>query len=273
MGVLYVSHMAPRSDQRTWKPAVVGVNEVLHASMTTHVYPAHVHGDWALMVIDRGAVSYDLGGRHRIADGTTATLLPPGVAHDGRAAPGSGGFTKRVAYLDPTWLAASRAGFVVDQPGRPELLRLALAAHDALATAGEELAAEWAILTIGGIVAGSHDTARDTGLARSLRDLLEASLAEPLTLAQAGRILGAHPNHLSRAFAAEFGIPPHRYLTSRRVDLARRRLVDGMSIASAAVAAGFHDQAHLTRHFRRVLGQTPGAFARSRVARTGQHME
>ncbi|MEW1834251.1 AraC family transcriptional regulator [Microbacterium sp. NPDC079995] len=257
--------MAPGTAQRVWKPAVPGVNEVLHARMTTHVYPAHVHGDWALMVIDRGAVSYDLGGRHRIADGTSATLLPPGIAHDGRAAPGSGGFVKRVAYLDHTWLHDARAGGVVDRPARPALRRLALAAHDALAQPGEELAAEGAILALAGVMAGERVGVRDAGVASSLRDLLEAHLTEPLTLAAAGRELGAHPNHLSRAFAAEFGIPPHRYLTSRRVDAARRYLVAGAPIASAAVAAGFHDQAHLTRHFRRVLGQTPGAFVRSRL--------
>ncbi|MFZ8757723.1 hypothetical protein [Microbacterium sp. LMI1-1-1.1] len=38
--------------------------------------------------------------------------------------------------------------------------------------------------------------------------------------------------------------------------------MDGCRPADAAVLAGFHDQAHLTRHFRRVLGVTPAVFAR-----------
>nr|WP_310206490.1 helix-turn-helix domain-containing protein [Paenarthrobacter nitroguajacolicus] len=45
------------------------------------------------------------------------------------------------------------------------------------------------------------------------------------------------------------------------MDRARRLLLDGRPAAEAAVEAGFHDQSHLTRHFRRVLGTTPGAFA------------
>lgn len=64
-----------------------------------------------------------------------------------------------------------------------------------------------------------------------------------------------------RAFSQAYGIAPHRYVTGRRVDRARRLLLDGRTPAEAAVEVGYHDQAHLTRHFRRVLGTTPGAFA------------
>ena len=76
-------------------------------------------------------------------------------------------------------------------------------------------------------------------------------------------MLHAHPTHLVRAFSAEFGLPPHRYLTGRRVDLARRLVLGGMPAAEVAGVAGFHDQSHLTRHFRRVTGTTPGRFATS----------
>ncbi|WP_448059345.1 helix-turn-helix domain-containing protein [Cellulomonas hominis] len=70
-----------------------------------------------------------------------------------------------------------------------------------------------------------------------------------------------HPSHRVRAFSQAYGIAPHRYVTGRRVDRARRLLLDGLSPAQTAVAVAFHVQAHLTRHFRRVLGTTPGAFA------------
>ena len=104
---------------------------------------------------------------------------------------------------------------------------------------------------------------RDRPLARRLRDLLDARVVEGVGLAEAARLLGAHPTHLVRAFGREFGIAPHRYLTGRRVDRARRLLLAGERPADAAVAVGFHDQSHLTRHFRRLLGTTPAAYARS----------
>ncbi|MEK8105021.1 AraC family transcriptional regulator [Micromonospora sp. M12] len=52
-------------------------------------------------------------------------------------------------------------------------------------------------------------------------------------------------------------MPPHSYLTGRRVELARRLLLAGQRPVEAAVAAGFFDQAHLTRHFRRFVGVSP----------------
>lgn len=64
-----------------------------------------------------------------------------------------------------------------------------------------------------------------------------------------------------RAFSRAYGIAPHGYVTGRRIDRARRLLLAGMSPADTAAMVGFHDQAHLTRHFRRTLGTTPGAFA------------
>jgi AraC-like DNA-binding protein len=56
---------------------------------------------------------------------------------------------------------------------------------------------------------------------------------------------------------------PHQYLTSRRIDLARRLLLDGVPPALAAAEAGFYDQPHLNRHFRHILGTSPGRYARS----------
>ena len=235
--------------------------------MTDHVYPLHTHADWALMLVDEGAVTYDLGGRPRIADASAATLLPPGVAHDGRAAPRSAGFRKRVAYLDASWMSEALAGRVVDQPSRVDLVGETRLAHRALAVPGEELSAEAALIAladrvVAGMTGGHHRRAlRDDVIARRLRELLESRLVTGITLAEAGRLLGAHPSHLSRAFGLAFGLPPHRYVTGRRVDHARRLLLDGIAPAAVAAQAGFHDQAHLTRHFRRVLGTTPARFA------------
>jgi AraC-like DNA-binding protein len=63
-----------------------------------------------------------------------------------------------------------------------------------------------------------------------------------------------------RTFARRYGLPPHRWVTGRRVELARRRLLAGEPIADVATAVGFHDQAHLHRHFTRLVGTTPGRF-------------
>jgi AraC-like DNA-binding protein len=105
---------------------------------------------------------------------------------------------------------------------------------------------------------------RDTGLADRLRDLLDASVPSGLSLVDAAAQLGHSPTYLVRAFTREYGLPPHRYLTGRRVDLARRLLLDSRPPAAVAIEAGFYDQSHLTRHFTRMLGTTPTRYARHR---------
>ena len=63
---------------------------------------------------------------------------------------------------------------------------------------------------------------------------------------------------LVRGFRRRFGVSPQRFVTHRRLEVARRLIRDGVPLAEAAVAAGFADQSHLTRQFRRAFGISPG---------------
>jgi AraC-like DNA-binding protein len=69
--------------------------------------------------------------------------------------------------------------------------------------------------------------------------------------------------HLVRQFRRYYGVPPYRYLELVRVERAKLLLRSGARISHVAFATGFSDQSHLTRHFKRVLGVTPGSYARS----------
>ncbi|NEC34065.1 helix-turn-helix transcriptional regulator, partial [Streptomyces rubrogriseus] len=104
---------------------------------------------------------------------------------------------------------------------------------------------------------------RDPVLARRLRELLDERVVAGIGLAEAAALVPAHPAHLVRAFSGAYGIAPHQYLMSRRVDRARRMLLAGDSPAEVAGATGFYDQAHLTRHFKRLVGVTPGRYRAS----------
>ena len=58
------------------------------------------------------------------------------------------------------------------------------------------------------------------------------------------------------------GLPPHQYVIARRVERARQLLQAGtnLSLAEVALRAGFSDQSHFCRHFKRLVGVTPGRF-------------
>jgi AraC-like DNA-binding protein len=274
--VLYVLDVAVagtgRSEVTAWRPPVPGIAEVFHAHFTDHAYPSHTHDAWTLLLVDDGAVRYDLDRREHRALHGLVTLLPPHVPHDGRAATPAG-FRKRVVYLDTAVLGLDLVGAAVDRPAFPDpaLRQRVHQLHGALLRPGDELQAESRLALIRDRLARhlrrqapAAASVRDAGLASRLRDLLDARVPAGVTLDEAARVLGAHPTHLVRAFTRELGLPPHRYLTGRRVDLARRLLLDGRPPAEVATAAGFYDQAHLTRHFRRLLGTSPARFARTR---------
>ncbi|UPK76691.1 AraC family transcriptional regulator [Nocardioidaceae bacterium SCSIO 66511] len=263
--------MGPREQVRAWRPDVPGVAEVFHARFTEHVYPLHTHDTWTVLIVDRGAVRYDLDhGEHGVL-GSTVALLPPHVPHNGRSATG-GEFRKRVLYLESDVLGEGLIGRAVDRPEivDPALYDRLAGVHRALVRPGDEFEAESLLSLVQDRVEGHlrrmdpPALVRDARLARQLRELLDARVSEGVSLADAAELLQAHPTHLVRTFSNEFGMPPHRYLTGRRVDNARRLLLAGTPAADVAVAVGFHDQPHLTRHFKRVLGVTPGAYARRR---------
>jgi AraC-like DNA-binding protein len=75
-------------------------------------------------------------------------------------------------------------------------------------------------------------------------------------------VSGLSRYELARQFRVAYGTSPHRYLLMRRLDLARRRLRQGVPLAELALAAGFADQAHFTRTFRSAVGIPPGRYAR-----------
>ncbi|MGP4046360.1 AraC family transcriptional regulator [Streptomyces sp. 2A115] len=264
--------MVAQREVSAWRPRVPGVVEVFHARFTEYAYPMHVHDAWTLLIVDDGAVRYDLDRHEHGTPHDTVSLLPPHVPHNGSSATPDG-FRKRVIYLDATQLDESLIGPAVDGPDLvdPVLRRRVGLLHTALEHPGDELEAASRLALIGERLRGHLrprllDRLPDDrpgparGVAHSLRELLDARLVQGLALDEAAQLVHAHPAHLVRAFSGTFGIAPHQYLMSRRVDRARRLLLDGHPPSEVAAATGFYDQSHLTRHFKRLVGVAPGRY-------------
>ncbi|MCF4120727.1 AraC family transcriptional regulator [Antribacter sp. KLBMP9083] len=257
----------PADEVRAWRPAVPGVAEVLHARWHEHSYPLHTHDTWTVLVLDEGMVGYALDRHEHAALTSGVTVLPPHVAHDGRSVT-HGGFRKRVVYLEAGVLGEWLVGRAVDGPLlRDPGLRSGVQRLDRALVAGEQLAAESGLALVAERIAWHltgrpemDDGGRGPTVARRARDLLDADPTAEVRLADVAGVLGVTTAHLVRAFTREFGLPPHRYLVGRRLDLARRRLLAGEPAGQVAAATGFHDQSHLTRHFRRLLRTTPGRY-------------
>lgn len=106
---------------------------------------------------------------------------------------------------------------------------------------------------------------------RQLRRVIEFvhdRLDEDISLAQLAGETGLSPFHFARLFKKSTGCTPHAYVTRCRVERARQLLLQSpASITHVALEVGFCDQSHLSRHFRRLLGLTPGDFVRTVVRR------
>jgi AraC family transcriptional regulator len=133
------------------------------------------------------------------------------------------------------------------------------------------LAAEGLMMQLLAAVARAGAAAKEAGTPRWLRrvlDLLEARFAEPPGLGELADVAGVHPSHLLRAFRARQGCSPGEFVRRRRVAFACRRLSDTRDpLAVIALAAGFSDQSHFCRTFRREMGITPAAYRAAVSAR------
>ena len=100
---------------------------------------------------------------------------------------------------------------------------------------------------------------------RRVLELIDAALDARLTVEMLSREVGLSAAHFARAFKETMGRAPHQYLLALRLERARRLLENTeASLSDIAQRAGFADQAHFTRLFKRAFGTTPGALVRTR---------
>jgi len=113
----------------------------------------------------------------------------------------------------------------------------------------------------------ARSRSRDASLSPLVRRVighLESNYLDPGLLQDLARALNKSRFQIIRSFRREMHTTPHAYLIGLRVAHAIHLLRRGETIAQVAAATGFSDQSHLTRHFKRWTGTTPGVFLRNR---------
>jgi AraC family transcriptional regulator len=95
---------------------------------------------------------------------------------------------------------------------------------------------------------------------------IDAQIDRPISVGELAAFVGLSEQRFIRTLRAATGLSPHQYLIARRIEAAKRRLMDpAQTLAGIAVAVGFADQAHMTATFSRLLGYTPGAWRKGRL--------
>jgi len=100
---------------------------------------------------------------------------------------------------------------------------------------------------------------------RRVLDFIDTNVRNEITLDDLASIAGYSPFHFARKFAATMGIPPHRYISQIRLEIAMAELAAGkLPLAEIALNAHFSSQASFTRAFHRATGVTPKDYQRRR---------
>jgi AraC family transcriptional regulator len=109
----------------------------------------------------------------------------------------------------------------------------------------------------------SVDTAREPAWIARVEELLRTRLSTRIDLRGLALQMGVNPSHLCRAFRRFRRRTIGDYVTGLRVQFVCRKLVETQdSLSDVADQAGFTDQSHMTRIFKRITGVTPGSYRR-----------
>ena len=103
-------------------------------------------------------------------------------------------------------------------------------------------------------------SARSADVIQGVLRHIGENLNQPLTLSELAGLTGISMWRFATVFREQVGVAPHRYICRLRLERAQLLIREGMPAATAATEAGFYDQSHLSRHFKSVLGMTPGQY-------------
>ena len=99
---------------------------------------------------------------------------------------------------------------------------------------------------------------------------VDANIGRRIPVSELAALLQLSPSHFHRSFRCAFGVAPHHYLARRRIEVAQGLMLTTQdTLSEIALSCGLADQSHLSRWFRRIVGETPYAWRRIRRAATG----
>lgn len=258
----------------------LGGLELLDAKYKHQNFSRHSHEGFTIGVIEKGAQRFYRTGGNHVAPQDSIILVNADEVHNGHSATDHGWEYKAMYPLPEQFSAltenAGSSGLgipyfpepVVYDPEMAQQLRLVF---DTLTHSDNRLLRE--TLVYGSLVKliCRHGKRRvdEPPVSRSqkqlllVKEFLDDFPQADVSLEDLAKLAGLSPYYLVRTFQKAFGFPPHAYQIQSRLRCARSLLRRGHSISDAAQEAGFHDQSHLHRHFKRAMGITPKQYLTS----------
>lgn len=263
---------------RMWRAADLGGLELFRATLSEFSFRPHAHEEFFIALTEAGLVTPTYRGASHVIGPGDLLVLNPEETHAG-GPPALGSWTYRALYPSRGLVREIMAEFpsgrrAVPEFGRDVVRDSEVAAvlrrfHRLTESPGPSMLerethlARALVLLIGRHAASPQESrppGREPRAVRLSRQYLDEHAAQNVTLQELARFAGLSAFHLCRVFRESVGMTPHAYQTHIRVRRAKSLLRTGQPIAFAAMEAGFYDQAHLTRHFKRIVGVPPGRY-------------
>ncbi len=255
---------------------------MLKARFRRHRYDLHTHPTYVIALVTQGCERVRIGRRREEVPTGTVLVVNPEEVHDGEAGCEAGWtyrtFYPTVALMEDTARELGLNATPLFPPARlhDPLLAWRLASAHATAEQGDaESAEETMLLALRRLILGHADGCRSvrllmqSGSARRFavyQEMVENDPTGEFALDGFARATGVTRFQVIRDFKQVAGLTPTAYVRDRRVRLACRLIERGATLAFAAASAGFADQSHFCRLFRRARGFTPGLFQRETIA-------
>jgi AraC-like DNA-binding protein len=259
---------------RIWRHTGRDGVELFRGSYKKYQAARHYHTVPAIGIVAQGAMtSYCRGETHTLPTDTVFLINPEEVHAPGPAK--VDGWVFRVFYFENSFYQKLSGSFghnplrfsqvfVKDQ----ELANTLLSLHRALEAENDTLEIDSAFISIFARLAEEYAcdpanifvAANEKSKINRVKQYLEEHHVRNLTLEELADVGQLSPYYLLRTFQKTVGLTPHAYLTQIRIEVAMRLLREGKTISDVAFGTGFTDQSHFTRHFKRIMGVTPGQF-------------
>ena len=276
-GYVIIGAMNTTSEQiKVWRlPQLAGI-ELHRGKAVTRDCPRHWHEELHLCVIESGSGELHYRGTKYSTPAGSLFIVPPGEIH-ANYTDNPNGCNYRNLYVHPNLLRetveplkAYEIESLFNQPMlfNANLINLYLEAHRGLEVPASRLEQDSLLLHLLVQLITNHTdktsfTLRKESVAVSrVRDYLIDNYQENVPLIQLAEIARMSPYYLNRVFCLQIGMPPHAFQTQVRVLKAKKLLREGGAVSAVASATGFADQSHLTRHFKQLVGITPGIYSK-----------